>query len=32
MTVEHTLEDVLDLAEQIVAGKTRGRVLIAVNP
>ncbi len=32
MTVEHPLEDVLELAEQIVAGKTRGRVVIAVNP
>ena len=32
MTVEHSLEDVPELAEQIVAGKTRGRVLIAVNP
>jgi acrylyl-CoA reductase (NADPH) len=32
MTVEHTLEEVPELAEQIVAGKTRGRVLIAVNP
>ncbi len=32
MTVEHPLEDVLDLAEKIVAGKTRGRVVIAINP
>jgi acrylyl-CoA reductase (NADPH) len=32
MTVEHNLEDVLELAEKIVAGKTRGRVVIAVNP
>lgn len=32
MTVEHPLEDVPQLAEQIIAGKTRGRVVIAVNP
>ena len=32
MTVEHSLEDVIELAEKIVAGKTRGRVVIAVNP
>ena len=32
MTVEHPLEDVLELAEKILAGKTRGRVVIAVNP
>jgi acrylyl-CoA reductase (NADPH) len=32
MTTEHPLEDVPELAELIVAGKIRGRVLIAVNP
>jgi acrylyl-CoA reductase (NADPH) len=32
MTVERSLEDLPELAEQIVAGKIRGRVLIAVNP
>jgi acrylyl-CoA reductase (NADPH) len=32
MTVEHTLEEVPELAEQILAGRTRGRVVIAVNP
>ena len=32
MTIEHPLEDVPELAEQIVAGKIRGRVLIAINP
>ncbi len=32
MTVEHPLEDVLQLAEEILEGKTRGRVVIAINP
>jgi acrylyl-CoA reductase (NADPH) len=32
MCVEHPLEDVAELAEQIVEGKTRGRILIAINP
>jgi acrylyl-CoA reductase (NADPH) len=32
MTVEHPLEEVPRLAEEILAGKTRGRVVIAVNP
>ena len=32
MSVEHPLEDVPQLAEEIVEGKTRGRVLIAINP
>jgi acrylyl-CoA reductase (NADPH) len=32
MIVEHPLEDVPELAEQIVAGKIRGRVLITINP
>jgi acrylyl-CoA reductase (NADPH) len=30
MTVEATLDDVLALAEEIVAARTRGRVVIAV--
>jgi acrylyl-CoA reductase (NADPH) len=32
MTVEAALEDVPALAEEILAGKTRGRVVIAVGP
>ncbi len=32
MTVEASLDDVPRLAEQILAGQTRGRVVIAVNP
>lgn len=32
MAVEYPLEDVPRLAEEILAGKTRGRVVIAVNP
>lgn len=32
MTVEATLDDVPQLAEEILAGRTRGRVVIAVNP
>ena len=32
MTVERSLEDVPQLAEEIVAGRTRGRVVIAINP
>ena len=32
MTVEATLEDVPRLAGEILAGRTRGRVVIAVNP
>lgn len=32
MVTEHPLEDVPELAEQILAGKTRGRVVIAINP
>lgn len=32
MTVEYPLEDVPRLAEEILAGRTRGRVLIAINP
>jgi acrylyl-CoA reductase (NADPH) len=32
MTVEASLEEVVGLAAEIVAGRTRGRVVIAVNP
>ncbi|MHB1988549.1 MAG: MDR family oxidoreductase [Acidimicrobiales bacterium] len=32
LTVEAALEDVVSLAPQILAGRTRGRVAIAVNP
>ena len=32
MTVEATLDDVTGLAEEILAGTTRGRVVIAVGP
>ncbi len=32
MTVEAALEDVPALAEEILAGRTRGRVVVAVNP
>lgn len=32
MTVEATLDDVPTLAEEILAGRTRGRVVIAVSP
>jgi hypothetical protein len=32
MTVEATLDDVPSLAEEILAGRTSGRVVIAVSP
>jgi acrylyl-CoA reductase (NADPH) len=32
MTVEATLDDVPSLAEEILAGRTRGRVVVAVSP